>query len=193
MTRDAPPTSSFPPSEAQSGNPEARDALAAGSPIASALGLGFGDDGGYASFPRAERRAGIQMRAPPVRLDPDSLACGSASGMTGGGFTMRAGRARQTYPRCPARRGITAATVACDGTWVGPFTVLVATGGARKESGMARDPGGPDEPFPVKCQQWRGAGDRPCGSRCDGARSGNGQRAGSQSVGPGQKSPARVP
>src|SRR4029079_17620521 len=36
-----------------------------------------------------------------------------------------------------------AATVVCDGTWVGPFTVLVATGGARKESGMARDPGGP--------------------------------------------------
>src|SRR6185437_6716305 len=35
------------------------------------------------------------------------------------------------------------ATVVCDGTWVGPFTVLVATGGARKESGMARDPGGP--------------------------------------------------
>ena len=36
-----------------------------------------------------------------------------------------------------------ARTVVCDGTWVGPFTVLVATGGARKESGMARDPGGP--------------------------------------------------
>ena len=33
------------------------------------------------------------------------------------------------------------------------------------------------QPFPVKCQQWRGAGDRPSGSRCDGARSGNGQRA----------------
>ena len=37
----------------------------------------------------------------------------------------------------------TTATVVCDGTWVGPFTVLVAAGGARKESGMARDPGGP--------------------------------------------------
>ena len=33
------------------------------------------------------------------------------------------------------------------------------------------------QPFPVKCQQWRGAGDRPSGSRCDGARPGNGQRA----------------
>ena len=33
------------------------------------------------------------------------------------------------------------------------------------------------QPFPVKRQQWRGAGDRPSGSRCDGARPGNGQRA----------------
>ncbi len=32
------------------------------------------------------------------------------------------------------------------------------------------------QPFPVKCQQWRRAGDRPSGSRCDGARSGNGKR-----------------
>ena len=50
------------------------------------------------------------------------------------------------------------------------------------------------QPFPVKRQQWRGAGDRPSGSRCDGARPGNGKREPEAKVVPRDlKSPARVP
>ena len=88
----------------------------------------------------------------------------------------------------PCACGIHAHTVVCDGTWVGPFTVLVAAGGARNKSGMARDPEARWQPFPVERQQWRGAGDRPSGASVIARAS-----AGSQSFAPGQKSPTRVP
>ncbi len=64
-----------------------------------------------------------------------------------------------------------ACAVACDGTWM---RIRPSRGSGRRPEGRAdgwleiREARW--QPFPAKRQQWRGAGDRPCGSRCDGAQ-----------------------
>ncbi len=83
---------------------------------------------------------------------------------------MRAASVAALIPAASARCGILRRAVACDGTWVGPSI---------RSRGSGRRPEGEPEwleirearwqPFPAKRQQWRGAGDRPSGSRCDGA------------------------
>jgi len=57
---------------------------------------------------------------------------------------------------------------------MGPFTVHVAAIGARKESEWLEIRGARTQPFPVRRQRWRGAGDRLDGSRCDGRGSSDG-------------------
>src|SRR5688572_30036641 len=49
----------------------------------------------------------------------------------------------------------TEAVVCSDGTWMAPSDVHGQTAGARKESEMAQDPGGPGQPLTGKRQQWR--------------------------------------
>ncbi len=134
------------------------------------------------SFPPSGARSGNP--APIVGVCgwvPDSLA-GLGFGddgwrMTGMGFTMGAASGGGTYPR--SLRGVSSCAYRCLRRDVGGPIHRPRGNGRRPEgerngsrSGEARW-----QPFPVKCQQWRGAGDRPSGSRCDGARPGNGQRA----------------
>ena len=90
-----------------------------------------------------------------------------------------------TAPLIPAvpGYGIMRFTAACDGTWLGPFTVLVAAGGARKESEWLDLREARMHPFPARRQQWRGAGDRPSRLKVRWRRTG----AGSQSSAPGLK------
>ena len=112
---------------AQSGNPEARTGLAAGSPVGSAQGLGFGDDGSWDS-PCVQCRCG--------HLSPHPWRCGSIG-----------------VPLPATGRG-----------WAhSPSSWQRAAPGRRAEWLEIREARW--QPFPVKCQQWRGAGDRPSGSR----------------------------
>ncbi len=68
-------TNVIPASGALSGNPEARDALAAGSPIASAQGLGFRDDGWVDVIAASAARVSGNPEARATSgLGPDSLA-----------------------------------------------------------------------------------------------------------------------
>ena len=86
---------------------------------------------------------------------------------------MRSDRRRDTYPR--TLRGVSScACVACDGTWMGPFTVLVAAAGAWTESEWLEIQEARCNPLPAKRQHGAAGDCPPAGSRCDGAGSGNG-------------------
>ena len=93
-----------------------------------------------------------------------------------------------TAPLIPAvpGYGIMRFTAACDGTWLGPFTVLVAAGGARKESEWLEIREARMHPFPARRQQWRGAGDRHSRLKVRWQAPAT-ERAGSQSSAPGLK------
>ena len=133
--------------------------------------------GGWTSFPRAERSAGIQI---PVwrrnaRLD-------SRSGLRGAGMTgcwIHHACSVGALDLSPGVLGCAKLRLPLPATGRGwahsPSSWQRAAPGRRAEWLEIRE--ARTQPFPVKCQQWRGAGDRPSGSRCDGARSGNGQRA----------------
>ena len=78
-----------------------------------------------------------------------------------------------TYPRCPGACGIIRVPLPATGrgwahspsTWQRPAPGRRAEWLEIQEARM--------QPLPAKCQQWRGAGDRPSGSRCDRCAPGN--------------------
>ena len=181
-TVDAQGRSSFPPSAAQSGNPEARAALAAGSPIASPAGSASGMTGGVqalqSSFPPSgatSRNPGLRTRRRHAAWVPDT-ALMRGSGMTSVvRFTMRAASVRGTYPRSLALWHH-AASVACDGTWMRPFTVLTwqrPAPGRRAEWLEIQEARW--RPLPAKRQQWRGCRRPPSAAQGAIATSGNGR------------------
>ena len=119
----------------------------------------------------------------------------ASAGMTFFGraqFTMRSDRRRAALiPAALARCGILRLPLSATGRgWAhSPSSWQRAAPGRRAEWLEIREARW--QPFPARRQQWRRTGDRPSGSRCDGARPGNGQRAPEAKVVPRDKNRRR--